>query len=84
MRLGTLTKYMHLRGIYSPRPEAPFPGFSSALTVQIVRNFQPPRWCASLNGRRSSDWSAHNCSIISEIDQTITRVEENAQGLELG
>jgi hypothetical protein len=78
MRLGTLTKYMHLRGIHSLRPKAPFPGLSSALIVQ------PPKWCVSPNGWRSWDCSAHNCSIISEIDQTITGIKGNAQGLESG
>jgi len=83
MRLGALTKYMHIRGIHSPLPEAPFHGFSLAIIVRIVRNFREPRWCNEPSGYSSSHCSHHSCSIMSEIDPIIASLENSAQGLML-
>lgn len=41
---GALTKEMLSAGLLSPRPAAPFPGWSYKILVQQVLSFRVPRW----------------------------------------
>lgn len=52
---GALTKQMLSVGLISPRPAAPFPGWSYEILVQQVLSFRVPRWYGAY---RSSE---HNC-----------------------
>jgi hypothetical protein len=82
MNLGTLIKYMNMRGIYSPRPGRPFYGFSVAVAVLIVNNFRSPSWCDRNSGGHRSCYP-HDCSVMSEIKGEIASLKDSMQGLVL-
>lgn len=56
IRLGALQKAMHIKGLYSPEPVAPFPGMDYQSLLATVRSFKVPRcpsnssYCAGSSG----------------------------------
>lgn len=78
IRLGALTKEMHSRALYFPRPGPPFLGFSVVDTTKVwlIRSLQ----CDSSNRVR---YGARRCDLHASIGSIVGSVEDNVGGLRL-
>jgi hypothetical protein len=82
---GALTREMHKVDLLSPRPAAPFLGWSYRGLVQKIRSFKDPRWIRYTDissYRRSYSSSYHECS-DSSFTSIFGLLDEITQGLDL-
>ncbi|OJI99232.1 hypothetical protein ASPVEDRAFT_50748 [Aspergillus versicolor CBS 583.65] len=82
---GALTREMHKVGLLSPRPAAPFVGWSRRGLVQKIRSFRDPQWIlgtdiSSYRRTYSSDY--HEC-LDSSFASIFGKPNETTQGLDL-
>jgi len=75
MLLGALTKQMNNMGILTPKPVAPFSGFSLEELQNSIKSIRTPKWCFK-------NHSEHPCSLDSVIHE-VSDVIDRAQGLVL-
>jgi hypothetical protein len=75
--LGALTKQMHTRGLFSPRPALPLLGFNFATTAKSIRDIHSPVWISVNDSRK------HKCRLPTRIHPIIDRVEKGMKGLAL-
>ncbi|KAI0101463.1 hypothetical protein F4776DRAFT_658217 [Hypoxylon sp. NC0597] len=76
MLLGALTIQMHKKGILYSRLEPPYSGYSITSAMEMVRNFESPRWTTP--GNRYG--SAHSCNLSGLFDQNLA---DTVEGLKL-
>ncbi|KAL1969127.1 hypothetical protein VTN77DRAFT_381 [Rasamsonia byssochlamydoides] len=81
--LGALTKEMSRLHLLSPRPAAPFLGFSFAATANSVRKIRSPIWCCNNRNYYSSHCQSHHCSLEPVIRPIIDSLEDSMKGLSL-
>ncbi|EDN09148.1 predicted protein [Histoplasma mississippiense (nom. inval.)] len=75
---GALTLEMQSNELYSPKPEAPFPGLSYNGLVQRVLSFKSPKWYRSPSGY----YNCHTC-LHSSFNSLLGPLDEGIGGLDL-
>lgn len=85
MRYGVLSKELNARGLFSPRPQIPYLGYTFEEVAASLREIRDPHWCHAKKGGpsqpRSRNCHPHTCRLSSIIDSIIDSVDSQLNGV---